>query len=113
MQSGKPGGFREGMLRGDDHQQEQRPGAHPLKPLTDGNMACNPRRQGASEPRASPRCEHAAMGGGDDATGKRSGCPGPLGKEGMCGLPGTASLCSTNVGGPPGSTTRDRCVETQ
>ena len=36
MQSGKPGGFFEGMFRGDDHQKEQIAGANPLKPLTDG-----------------------------------------------------------------------------
>src|SRR5207249_4408183 len=92
VHSGKPGGFFEGMFRGDDHQKEQITGAHPLKPLTDGNMACNPSLQGASEHRTSPRCEHSDMGGGDDSTGTRSGCPGTFVKEVICGIPGTASL---------------------
>ena len=92
MQSGKPGGFFEGMLRGDDHQKEQRTGANPRKPLTDGNVACNPSLQGASEHRASPRCAHSDMGGGDDCTDTRSGCPGTFVKEVMCGIPETASL---------------------
>src|SRR5438067_9583037 len=70
MQSGKPGSFFEGMLRGDDHQKEQIAGAHPPKPLTDGNMAFDPSLQGASEHRASPRCEPSSMGGGEDSTGK-------------------------------------------
>ena len=92
MQSGKPGGFFEGMFRGDDHQKEQRTGANPRKPLTDGNVACNPSLQGASEHRASPRCAHSDMGGGDDFTDTRSGCPGTFVKEVMCGIPETVSL---------------------
>ena len=70
MQSGKPGGLLEGMLRGDDHEQEQIAGANALKPLTDGDLTCDPSLQGASEHRVSPRCEHADMGGGDDSIGK-------------------------------------------
>ena len=92
MQSGKPGGFFEGMFRGDDHQKEQRAGAHPLKPLTDGKMTFDPRLQGASAHRASPRCEPSHRGGGDDAIGKRLGCPGTLVQDVICGLPATASL---------------------
>ena len=92
MQSGKPGGFFEGMFRGDDHQKEQIAGANPLKPLTDGNMAFDPSLQGASEHRASPRCEPSHMGGGENSTGKRLGCPGTLGKDVICGIPETASL---------------------
>jgi hypothetical protein len=54
MQSGKPSGLLEGMLCGDDHEQEQRAGAHSLKPLTDGELTCNPSLQSASEHRVSP-----------------------------------------------------------
>jgi len=61
MQSRKPGSFFEGMFRGDDHQKEQRAGAHPLKPLTDDNRAFDPSLQGASGHRASPRCEPSRM----------------------------------------------------
>ena len=92
MQSRKPGGLLKGMLRGDDHEKEQIAGANPLKPLTDGDTPCNPSLQGASEQRASPRCEHSEMGRGEDSTGKRSGCPGTFVKEVICGIPGTASL---------------------
>ena len=92
MQSGTSGGFCEGLVRGDDHQEEPRAGAHPLKPLTDGNRACDPRLPGPSEHRASPRCAPSPMGGSEDATGKRLGCPGTLGKDVICGLPETASL---------------------
>ena len=67
MQSGKPGGFFKGMFRGDDHQKEQIAGANPLKPLTDGNRAFDPSLQGVSEHRASPRCESAHMGEGEEA----------------------------------------------
>src|SRR5262249_41089117 len=42
MQSGTPGGFLEGMLRGDDHEKEQIAGANALKPLTDGDLPFNP-----------------------------------------------------------------------
>jgi hypothetical protein len=92
MSSRKPGRLFEGMLRGDDHQKEQRVGANPLKPLTDGNPTFDPSLYGASEPRASPRCEHSAMGGGDDSLGKGARCPSTCGKEVICGIPGTASL---------------------
>ena len=92
MQSGKPGGFFEGMLRGDDHQKEQITGANPLKPLTDGDPTCDPSLYGASEHRASPRCEYAEMGGGDDSIGKGSGCPSTFVQEVIFGIPGTASL---------------------
>jgi len=92
MQSGKPCGLFEGMFRGDDHQKEQRAGANPLKPLTDGETTCHPSLQGASEHRASPRCAHSDMGGGNDSTGQRSGCPGTVVKDVICGIPGTASL---------------------
>jgi hypothetical protein len=81
--------------------------------LTDGNPMFDPRLYGASEHRASPECEHSDMGGGDDPIGKGSGCPGTFVKDVICGIPRTASLCSKNVGGPFGSTTRDRCVDTQ
>lgn len=81
MQSGKPGGLFEGMLRCDDHQKEQIAGAHPLKPLTDGDPTFDPSLYGASEHRASPRCEHAAMGGGDDSIGKGWGCPSTFVKD--------------------------------
>ena len=92
MQSGKPGGLFEGMFRGDDHQKEQIAGANPPKPLTDGNPTCDPSLYGASEHRASPRCEHSDMGGGDDSIGKRLECPGTLVKAVICGIPETASL---------------------
>ena len=92
MPAGKPGGLCERMRGGDDHQQEQITGAQPRKPLTDSDPPGDPRLDGASAHRASPRCAHADMGGGDDAIGKGSGCPSLLVKEVMCGLPGTASL---------------------
>ena len=92
VHSGKPGGFFEGMFRGDDHQKEQITGANPLKPLTDGDPTCDPSLYGASEQRASPRCEYAEMGGGDDSIGKGSGCPSTFVQEVICGIPGTASL---------------------
>jgi hypothetical protein len=92
MQSGKPSGLLEGMLRGDDHEQEQIAGANPLEALTDGDLTCDPRLQSASEPRASPRCEYADMGGGDDSIGKLSRCPDTFAKAVICGIPGTASL---------------------
>ena len=93
MQSRKPGGLLEGMLRGDDHEKEQIAGANPLKPLTDGNMTFDPSLQGASVHRASPRCEHSDMGGGDDSSGKRLGVSRHLlVKDVICGIPGTASL---------------------
>ena len=92
MQAGKPGGLFESMLWGDDHQKEQRTGAHPRKPLTDSDPTCDPSLYGASEHRASPRGEHAEMGGGDDSIGQGSGCPSLFVKEVMCGIPGTASL---------------------
>jgi hypothetical protein len=88
----KGAGFFEGMFRGDDHQKEQITGAHPLKPLTDGDPTCDPSLDGASEHRASPRCEYAEMGGGDDSIGKGSGCPRTFVQEVICGIPGTASL---------------------
>ena len=112
MQAGKPGSLFEGMLRGRDHQKEQRAGAHPLQPLTDGDVTCDPRVQGASEHGASPRYESSDMGGGDDSTGKRSRCPDPGVKAVIWGIPERASLCSKNVVGPSGSTTRDQCVDT-
>ena len=76
----------------DHHQKEQIAGANPLKPLTDGNMAFDPSLQGTSEHRASPRCEPSDMGGGEDSTGKRWGCPDILVKEVICGITETASL---------------------
>ena len=113
MPAGKPGGLFESMRCGDDQQQEQITGAHPRKPLPDSDPTCDPSLYGASEQRASPRCEHADMGGGDDSIGTGSGCPRIVVKEVICGIPGTASLCSKNVGGPSGATTRERCVETR
>jgi hypothetical protein len=92
LPSGKPGSVFEGMFRGDDHQKEQRAGANPLKPLTDGNRAFDPSLQGPSGHRASPRCAPSHMDGGEDSTGKRLGCPGTLVKEVICGIPETASL---------------------
>lgn len=91
-QAGKPGGLFASLLCGDDHQQEQRTGAHPRTPLTDSDPTCDPRLYGASEQRASPRCEPAEMGGGADAIGKGSGCPSICVKEVIGGRPGTASL---------------------
>ena len=58
------------MLRCDDHQKEQIAGANPFKPLTDGDPTFDPSLYGASEHRASPRCEHADMGGRDDSIGQ-------------------------------------------
>src|SRR4029453_4225484 len=110
MQAGKPGSLFEGMLRGRDHQKEQIAGAHPLKPLTDGNATFDPRVQDASAHGASPWCESSDRGGGDDSTGKRSRCPDPGVKAVIWGIPERASLCSKNVVGPSGSTTRDQCV---
>ena len=69
------------MFRCDDHQKEQRAGPNPPKPLTDGNMAFESSLPGASEYRASPRCEPSHMDGGEDATGKRLGCPDTLVQE--------------------------------
>ena len=92
VHSGKPGSFFEGMFRGDDHQKEQITGGNPLKPLTDGDPTCDPRLYGASEHHASPQCEYAEMGGGDDFIGKGSGCPSTFVKEVICGIPGAASL---------------------
>jgi hypothetical protein len=54
MQSGKPGGLFEGMLRCRDHQKEQIADTNPLKPLPDGDVPFNPRVQGASGHGASP-----------------------------------------------------------
>jgi hypothetical protein len=42
------------MFRCDDHQKEQKAGANPLKPLTDGNMVFDPSLPSASGYRASP-----------------------------------------------------------
>jgi len=81
MQSGKSGGFFERVLRGDDHQKKQIAGANPPKPLTDGNPTFDPSLYGASEHRASPGCEHADMGGGDDSIGKGAGCPSSFVKD--------------------------------
>jgi hypothetical protein len=80
------------MLRCRDHQKEQRAGAHPLKPLTDGDVTFHPRVQGASEQSASPRYASSDMGGGDDSTGKRSRCPDPCVKDVICAIPERASL---------------------
>src|SRR5215470_10503828 len=90
MQSGKPGGFFEGMFRCRDHQKEQIAGTNPLKPLTDGDPTFDPSLDGASEHRASPWCEHANMGGGDDSIGQESRCPSLFGKDVICGIPRTA-----------------------
>jgi len=92
MQSGKPGGLLEGMLRGDDHEQEQRAGANALKPLPDGDLTFAPSLQGARAHRVSPRCEHAARGGDDDCIGKGSGCPDTRRKDVICGRLETAAL---------------------
>jgi hypothetical protein len=92
MQSGKPGSLLEGMLRGDDHEQEQIAGANPLKPLTDGDLTFDPSLQGASEHHVSPQCAHSDMGGGDDSIGQHEGCPEPLVKDVIYGRPRTASL---------------------
>ena len=92
MQSGKPGGFLEGMFRCRDHQKEQIAGTNPLKTLTDGDLTFDPRLQGASKHGASPPGEHSNMGGGEDSTGKRSQCLDPLVKKVICGIPGAASL---------------------
>ena len=70
VESRKACGFFERVFPGDDHQKEQIAGANALKPLTDGDLTCDPSLQGASEHRVSPRCEHADMGGGDDSIGK-------------------------------------------
>ena len=48
VQSGKPGGFFEGMFRGHDHQKQQITGADPLKTSTDPDTPRNPSLQGAS-----------------------------------------------------------------
>jgi len=48
VQSGKPGGFFEGMFRGHDHQKQQITGADPLKTATDPDTPRNPSLQGAS-----------------------------------------------------------------
>jgi len=48
MQSGKPGGFFEGMFRGHDHQKEQITGADPLKTSTHPDTPRDPSLQGAS-----------------------------------------------------------------
>jgi len=92
MQAGKAGGLGEGMLRGRDHQKEHIAGAHPRKPLTNGNVTCDPCVQGASEHGASPRYESSDRDGGDDSTGKRARCPDLYVKEVICGIPKSASL---------------------
>jgi len=48
VQSGKPGGFFEGMFRGHDHQKQQITGADPHKTSTDPDTPRNPSLQGAS-----------------------------------------------------------------
>ena len=48
VQSGKPGGFFEGMFRGHDHQKQQITGADPLKTSTDPDTPRDPSLQGAS-----------------------------------------------------------------
>jgi hypothetical protein len=48
VQSGKPGGFFEGMFRGHDHQKQQITGADSLKTSTDPDTPRNPSLQGAS-----------------------------------------------------------------
>jgi hypothetical protein len=48
VQSGKPGGVFEGMLRGHDHQKQQLTGADPLKTSTDPDTPRDPSLQGAS-----------------------------------------------------------------
>src|SRR4030095_16880359 len=48
VQSGKPGGFFEGMFRGYDHQTQQITGAAPLKTSTDPDTPRDPSLQGAS-----------------------------------------------------------------
>ena len=48
VQSGKPGGFFEGMFRGHDHQKQQITGAEPLKTSTDPDTPSDPSLQGAS-----------------------------------------------------------------
>ena len=92
MQAGKPGGLFEGMLRCRDHQKEQRAGAHPLQPLTDGDVTCDPRVQGASGHGASPQYESSDRSGGDDSTGKGLRCPDLLVNDVICGLAERASL---------------------
>ena len=111
-QAGTPGGLCAGRRRWRAHHHAQRAGAHPRTPLTAGAGTFDPRGQGASEQRAAPRDASSARGGGEDATGKRSRGPDPWGQEVRCGRPARASLGSNNVGGPSGSTARDRCVET-
>src|SRR5215471_14324628 len=91
MQAGKPGGLCEGMLRGRDHQKEHIAGAHPLKSLTDGNVTCDPRVQGASTHGASPQYESSDIDRNTDSTGKRSRCPAPWVKAVICGIPRRAS----------------------
>jgi hypothetical protein len=53
VQSGTPGGFCEGMLRGHDQQKQQRTGAAPRKTSTDPDTPRHPRLQGARRPGAS------------------------------------------------------------
>ena len=54
VQSGKPGGFFEGMFRGHDHQKQQLTGADPLQTVTDCDTTYEPSLQGARLHDASP-----------------------------------------------------------
>ena len=54
VQSGKPGGFCEGLWRGHDQQKQPSTGADPLKTVTDGDTTDDPRLQGARRQEASP-----------------------------------------------------------
>src|SRR6266581_1475895 len=92
MQAGKSGGLFEGMFRCRDHQKEQIASANALKALTDGDVTCDPRVQGASGHGASPQYESSDRSGGDDSTGKGARCPAPLANDVICGLAESASL---------------------
>src|SRR6266704_7001105 len=77
MQAGKSGGLCEGMFRCRDHQKEQIASANALKALTDGDVTCDPRVQGARGHGASPQYESSERSRGDDSTGKGARCPAP------------------------------------
>jgi len=99
MPAGKAGGLCEGVRRCRDHQKEQRASANALKALTDGDVPCAPRVQGASGHGASPQDASSERRRGDDSTGTGARGPAPLANDGICGLAERASLCTTNVGG--------------
>src|ERR1700704_260467 len=91
VQSGKPGGFFEGMFRGHDHQKQQITGADPLKTSTDPDTSRNPSLQGAS-PHGASSLEPLDRYRVAYDRGNKARCPSVLAKDIMCAIQGGASL---------------------